>query len=223
MNGLSNAVVIVCISFVLEAFQSVPAFAQETAGQVLAKVNKLTAEKRQQVLAEKARAEREVTFYSSMSAAQIETLSRGFNKRFPFVKVNTQRLSGQRAIIRIQTELQANSNAVDVINISAAQGSPMKSFGAVDAYHSPQREHFPVDYRDNDGYFTSFYITPIILGYNTNLVKRNEAPKSYEDLLNPKWKNQMLMDDEAFEWYGVLLRHFSREKGLQYMKRKISR
>ncbi len=55
---------------------------------------------------------------------------------------------------------------------------------------------------------------PIILGYNTNLVKRGEAPKSYEELLQPKWKSNMLLDDEAYEWFAVVLRHFGREKGL---------
>jgi hypothetical protein len=57
------------------------------------------------------------------------------------------------------------------------------------------------------------------LGYNTKLVKLSEAPKNYEDLLNPKWKGEMLMDDEPYEWYGVLMRHFGRERGVQYMKR----
>jgi len=59
----------------------------------------------------------------------------------------------------------------------------------------------------------------MVLGYNTNLVKRNEAPKVYDDLLNPRWKGGMFLDDEAFEWLAVLLKHFGREKGLQYMKR----
>jgi iron(III) transport system substrate-binding protein len=199
--------------------QWAPVFSQETAGQLLAKINKLTPEQRRDLLIEKSKAEGEVAFYSSMSVAQIETLSKAFGNRYPFIRVNTYRFSGQRAIAKIQTELQAKRNAADVINISAAQAAPMKTLGALDPYHSPQREFFPADYKDNDGYFTSFYITPIVLGYNTNFVKRSDAPKSYEDLLSPKWKGQMLMDDEPFEWYAVLMRHFGRERGLQYMKR----
>jgi iron(III) transport system substrate-binding protein len=208
-----------CISLVCGLFQSAAVFSQETAGQLLARINKLTQEKRQEVLAEKAKAEKEVTFYSSMSVAQMEALSKAFSKRYPFIKVNTYRSSGERAIAKIQTELQAKRTAADVINISAAQGAPMKAMGALDPYHSPQRESFPVDYKDKEGYFTSFYITPIVLGYNTTLVKRAEAPKNYDDLLSPKWKGEMLMDDEPYEWYGVLMRHLGRERGVQYMKR----
>jgi len=64
-----------------------PAVAQETAGQVLAKLSKQPPDKRQQVLAEKAKAEGEVTFYSSLQAAQIDPFVRVFNKRYPFIKV----------------------------------------------------------------------------------------------------------------------------------------
>jgi iron(III) transport system substrate-binding protein len=192
--------------------------AQETAGQLLAKLSKLAPEKRQQALLEKAKAEGEVTFYSSLQAAQIDPFVRVFNKRYPFIKVNTYRASGQKQIIKIETELKAGRHTADVINGSAEQAASIKSFGALDAYHSPQREFFPAEYKGRDGYFTSFYIIPMVLGYNTNMVKRDEAPKSYEDLLNPRWKSNMFLDDEAFEWFAVLLRHFGKEKGLQYMK-----
>jgi iron(III) transport system substrate-binding protein len=219
MNRMIKRRVLFSVAWLVGLLQWAPVLSQETAGQLLGRINKLSAEQRREVLAEKAKNEGEVTFYSSMSVAQIETLSKAFSNRYPFIKVNTHRFSGQRAIAKVQTELQAKRNAVDIINISAAQAAPIKALGALDAYQSPQREFFPKEYKDNDGYFTSFYITPIVLGYNTNFVKRSEAPKSYEDLLNPRWKGQMLMDDEPFEWYGVLMRHFGRERGLQYMKR----
>src|SRR4029450_13916063 len=83
---------------------------------------------------------------------------------------------------------------------------------------SPQREFFSGSNKDKEGYFTSLYAIPIVLGYNTNLVKRAEAPRSYEDLLQAKWKGNMFLDDEAYEWFAVLLQYFGREKGLQYMR-----
>jgi iron(III) transport system substrate-binding protein len=219
MERANTNFVLLCIALMCALFQSAAVFSQETAGQLLSRINKLTPEKRRDLLAERAKAEKEVTFYSSMSVTQIETLSKAFSNRYPFIKVNTYRSSGERAIAKIQNELQAKKNAADIINIAAAQAAPIKALGALDPYQSPQREFFPVEYKDTEGYFTSFYITPIVLGYNTNLTKRSEAPKSYEDLLNPKWKSQLLMDDEPYEWYGVLTKHFGKERGVQYMKR----
>jgi len=217
-RGITTTVIFL-VSLILAVFSQASALAQETAGQILAKLNKLPAEKRQQVLAEKAKSEGEVTFYSSLQSSQLEPYAQLFNKRFPFVKVNTARMSGGAQINKIQTEYRARRYLVDVINGGAEQAAAIKGFGAADPYDSPQRQFFPPELKDKESYFTSLYITPMVLGYNTKLVKPNEAPKTYEDLLNPRWKSGMFLDDEAFEWYVILLRHFGREKGLQYMKK----
>jgi iron(III) transport system substrate-binding protein len=192
--------------------------AAETTGQVLAKLNNMTPEQRQKTLVEKAKAEGEVAFYSSLQAQQIDPFIQAFRKRYPFIKVNPYRVSGNRQVIKIQTEMNAGNHLFDVTNGSAEQASALKKMGAIDPYASPQREFFSASNKDKEGYFTSFYVIPMVLGYNTNLVKRADAPRSYEDLLNPRWKANMFLDDESYEWFAVLLKHFGREKGLQYMK-----
>jgi iron(III) transport system substrate-binding protein len=192
--------------------------ATETAGSVLAKLNKLPPEQRQKTLVEKARAEGEVSFYSSLQAQQIDPFIRVFQKRYPFVKVNPYRVSGNRQVIKIQTEMNAGNHLFDVTNGSSEQAAAIKKIGAIDPYLSPQRDFFNAPNKDKDGFFASLYVIPIVLGYNTTLVKRAEAPKTYEDLLQPRWKSNMFLDDEAYEWYAVLLKHMGREKGVQYMK-----
>lgn len=192
--------------------------AQETAGQILAKLNKLAPDKRQMALVEGAKAEREVTFYTSLQAQQIEPLSREFNKRYPFLRVNPYRASGSKQIIRIQTEYNAGKPLVDVINSASERATTLKKIKVLDPYPSPQREFFPASEKDKEGYFTSFYVAPIVLGYNTRMLKRDEVPRSYQDLLDPKWKGKMFLDDEAYDWFALMLRHLGREKGLQYMR-----
>ena len=192
--------------------------APETTGQILAKLSKLPPDQRQKQLIEKAKAEGEVAFYSSLQAQQIDPFIRVFQKRYPFVRVNPYRVSGNRQVIKIQTEMNAGNHLFDVTNGSAEQAAAIKKIGAIDPYFSPQRDFYNAPNKDKDGYFTSLYVIPMVLGYNTNLVKRGDAPKSYEDLLHPKWKSNMFLDDEAYEWFAVLLKHMGREKGLQYMR-----
>jgi len=194
------------------------AAATETAGQILAKISKLPAEQRQKTLVEKAKAEGEVSFYSSLQAQQIDPFIRVFQKRYPFIKVNPYRVSGNRQVIKIQTELNAGNHLFDVTNGSSEQASAIKKIGAIDPYFSPQRDFYNAPNKDKDGYFASLYVIPIVLGYNTNLVKRGEAPKTYEDLLQPKWKSNMFLDDESYEWSAVLQKHMGRDKALQYMR-----
>jgi iron(III) transport system substrate-binding protein len=190
--------------------------APDTAGSVLAKVNKLPTEQRQKTLVEKARAEGEVTFYSSLQAQQIEPFIQNFRKKYPFVKVNPYRVSGNKQVLKIQSELNAGRNLFDVTNGSAEQGFAIRQIGALDPYASPERAFYAGE--NKEGYFTSFYIIPMVLGYNTNLLKPNDAPKSYEALLDPKWKGQLFLDNEAYEWLAVMEKHLGKEKALAYMK-----
>ena len=181
-------------------------------------MNKLPAEQRQKQLVEKAKAEGEVSFYSSLQAQQIEPFIRVFQKRYPFIKVNPYRVSGNRQVIKIQTEMNGGNHLFDVTNGSAEQASAIKKIGAIDPYFSPQRDFYNPPNRDKDGYFASLYVIPIVLGYNTNMVKRQDVPKTYEELLQPKWKSNMFLDDEAYEWSAVLQKHMGRDKALQYMR-----
>lgn len=190
----------------------------ETAGQILAKVSKLPADQRQKVLMEKAKAEGEVAFYSSLQAQQIDPFVRVFQKRYPFIKVNPYRVSGNRQVLKIQTEMNAGSHLFDVTNGSAEQAQAIKKIGALDPYFSPQRDFYNAPNKDKDGYFTSFYVIPIVLGYNTSMVKRPDIPKTYEDLLHPRWKSNMFLDDEAYEWSAVLQKHMGRDKAVQFMR-----
>src|SRR5262245_8930311 len=194
------------------------AAATETAGQILAKISKLPAEQRQKVLMEKAKAEVQVSSYTSLQTQQIDPFIRVFQKRYPFIRVNPYRVSGNRQVLKIQTELNAGNNLFDVTNGSSEQASAIKKIGALDPYFSPQREFYNPPNRDKDGYFASFYVIPIVLGYNVKMVKPAELPKTYEDLLHPRWKSNMFFDDEAYEWAAVLQKQWGREKALQYMK-----
>ena len=143
---------------------AIAAPAAETAGQVLAKIVKMTPEQRQKTLVEKAKAEGEVSFYSSLQAQQIDPFTQAFRKRYPFVKVNPYRVSGNRQVIKIQTEMNAGNHLFDVTNGSAEQASALKKIGAIDPYASPQRDFFAVPNKDQEGYFTSLYAIPIEIG-----------------------------------------------------------
>jgi iron(III) transport system substrate-binding protein len=211
--------VIFATTFFLLVAASAPTAAQETSGQILGKLDKLSAENRQKTLVERARSEKEVMFYSSLQAVDADAYVKAFNKRYPFVKVNIYRISGQKQVLMIQTEYNAGKHGFDITNASAAQAFGIKKTGALDPYQSPERRYFSPAHKDKEGYFTPTYIVPVVLGYNTNMVKRAEAPKRYEELLEPKWKANMILDVEEFPWFAVLLKHYGREKGLEYMRR----
>ncbi|MFQ5852279.1 MAG: ABC transporter substrate-binding protein [Candidatus Binatia bacterium] len=192
--------------------------AKETAGQILAKLDKLSPNERKKALIKGAKKEGAVTIYTSMRQDQSTPFTKVFNKRFPFLKVNAFRTAASRQVAKVQAEFNAGRHEVDVMNNNPAGAYTVRGFGVLDPYPSPERKSFPASYKDKKGYFTPIYVIPVVLGYNPTLVKPEEVPRRYEDLLAPKWKGKMSLDTDDFEWFIALLQHFGREKGLQFMK-----
>jgi len=74
-------------------------------------------------------------------------------------------------------------------------------------------------FKDRKGYWTSFYQNPATFGFNTKLISPADAPHDWPDLLDPRWKGQMIMDREESEWYANMLAVMGQDKGRQFMKR----
>ena len=64
----------------------------------------------------------------------------------------------------------------------------------------------PSEYKDPDGIWTSAYVSGTLLGFNSKQVKRADAPKTYDELLNPRWRNGIGMDSNKIEWFAMLLK-----------------
>jgi len=62
------------------------------------------------------------------------------------------------------------------------------------------------------------YVRQYVIGYNTNLVARAEAPKDWSDLLAPKWKAKLAMDEDEVEWFAAMLDYYGRDKGTRFMR-----
>ena len=118
-----------------------------------------------------------------------EKISRAFEAKFPGVAVRVERTGAERVFTRIGQEYSSRVHAVDVVNSSdAAHFIVWKRDGWLAPYLPEDvAKHYPADHRDPDGMFASFRVWLCIIAYNSTLVKADEAPKSFADLLDPKW------------------------------------
>ena len=91
--------------------------------------------------------------------------------------------------------------------------------GMTKKYASPESKAYPTKFRDPNGHWVATYIFCNVIGYNTKLLARAEAPRNYEDLLDPKWRGKMGLDDKQYVWFDGLLEAMGREKGLAFMKK----
>ncbi len=189
-----------------------------TIDDVLKNVRGLPPQQRKAVLEENARKEREVVWYTSMSLTDFPKIVGAFERAVPYVKVRANRLSQSTVITKIDTEARAGLFAVDVVGSAPVEMWELKQKGYSAPYLSPELNAFPAGSYDPEGFWSSFEVTPIVLAFNTKLVSQAEAPRSYQDLLLPKWKGKMNMGSDEYAWYSVMLDGMGKAKGLEYMK-----
>ena len=140
-------------------------------------------------LIEAARKEGKLSFYTAMDIPVAERLAKTFEARYSGLTVRVERSGSERIYQRIEQERGSRIFAVDVINSADAAHFLVWKRNDWLAPYLPEEaaRHIPAEYRDPDATHVTTRIWLSSLGYNTNLVKAEEAPKSYADLLDPKW------------------------------------
>src|SRR3954463_13224903 len=141
---------------------------------------------------EAARREGKVVWYPSVDLPLAEKIARLFEAKYPGIAVRVERTGGERVFQRIGQEFASRIYAVDVVNSSDASHFIVWKRDGVLAPFVPEdvAKFYPAEHKDIDGQFASFRVWLSIIAYNTNLVKAEEAPKSFADLLDPKWKGK---------------------------------
>ena len=167
-----------------------------------------------------ARKEGEIVWYTTMSVDQNKEFMDRFVKRHPFLRPSVFRAGGGALLNRITSEAKAGKYLFDVVHGTGEIFLPLMEQGLIAPYLSPERKMIAEDLRDAKGYWTSVYVNSIVLGYNKNLVKRDELPRSYEDLLQPKWKGRKIcLDDSYSTFLQGLISSWGKDKALAYLRR----
>ena len=140
-----------------------------------------------------------------MDVTAMKPLADGFMRRYPGVKATSVHFSGAAIITRIESESRVGKPLSDVV-LSGQLGvlaSIEKRIAA--RYRSPERETLRDGFKDKDGLWTTYMTNVMVSAYNTRLVKKDELPRSVEDLLKPRWKNKLVMDSQSYVWFGTMM------------------
>ncbi|SDR80302.1 ABC transporter substrate-binding protein [Bradyrhizobium canariense] len=141
-----------------------------------------------------AKKEGQVIYYTSTDLPVAEKLAKAFETKYDGIAVRVERTGAERVFQRIGQEYSSNIHAVDVVNSSDAAHFIVWKRDGILAPYVPEdvAKFYPPEHRDADGQFASWRVWLSIIAYNTNLVKADEAPKSFVDLLDPKWKGKIV-------------------------------
>ena len=145
-------------------------------------------------LIDAAKKEGKFSWYTSVDLALAEKVAKAFEAQYPGVKMKVERSGAERNFQRIGQEFQNRIYNCDVVNSSDAAHLIVWKRAKMLAPFVPEEvaQYFPDAHKDPDGMFASWRITLCPIAYNTKLVKVEDAPKSYADLLDPKWSGKMV-------------------------------
>lgn len=166
-----------------------------------------------------AKRERNVLVYSTLTANESQELQAVFEKQHGFLKVSTYRTGGAALLNRILSEDRADKHNFDVVMGRGDMVLPMKTRGLLAAFLSPEQRFYDDDLRDPQGYWTAMFLSPIVLGFNTEMVRPGEAPRTYEDLLHPKWEGKISLDSTEYVLLAGLQRAWGKLKAVEYLKK----
>jgi iron(III) transport system substrate-binding protein len=155
---------------------------------------------------EAAKKEGKVVWYTSLALPSAEKVARLFEAAYPGVKVEVHRTGSERILSRVMQELQANIKNADVVHTSdAGHFVLLKNKDLLMKHTPPGVEGFPAGFKDKDGFYYGLRATVSVIAYNTRAVPAAEAPKSWKDLLDPKWKGKMVTAHPGYS--GVIATH----------------
>jgi iron(III) transport system substrate-binding protein len=172
-------------------------------------------------LIEAATKEGKVVFYSAIDLKVLQGLAKVFEQKYPGITVQVERTGSERIFQRVAQERANNIFAVDVFDGSdQALFVTWKKQGILEPYIPTELLKWPAAQRDPDGTFASVRFTLMPIAYNTNLVKPEDAPKSFADLLDPKWTGKIVKAHPSYSG-GIVTSTFQTVKALgwQYFEK----
>lgn len=140
-----------------------------------------------------AKKEGEVVFMGDL-ATELKTLMKGFSKQYPFIQFKAIDARSEETINRVAAEARAGRLSIDVSGMSLEDVEPLLKRNLLAKFESPHLKDFPAGTQPLNGLYVIGQSDPIPHGvYNTKLVPANEVPKSWDEILNPKWKGKIIV------------------------------
>ncbi len=193
----------------------------ETVEEILTQVNKLAPAERQRALEQGARKEGAVRFASNESVEGIKVLHGAFAAKYPFIKVESWRAPGLRGVTRLLLEHRTGKLEADVLGLPFEGVVQTEKEGILARYDSPERRYYGDRVKDKNGYWTSPHYSILAIGFNTRMVKPEEVPRGYHDLLQPRFKGELSIDTDPHRAVMAWLMSWGEEKTRAYIQQLL--
>jgi iron(III) transport system substrate-binding protein len=168
-----------------------------------------------------AKKEGEVVVYTSLIAEDLTALSQAFEKKYG-IKVKGWRAGSEKVLQRALTETRAGRHDVDVIETNGPELESLYREKVLQPFKSPHLADLMPQAIRPHGHWVGTRINMFVQSYNTTLVKKDEVPRTFADLTNPRWKGRLGIEAEDEDWFAMVVKELGEEQGLRIF-REIAR
>ncbi len=210
-----------CISVLLAAAAAAgQAFAQPKAPD--ASLLQYSGADRAQRVLEAAKREGSFTFYTTIAEKDLPTIVGPFEKKYG-IKVNIWRAGTDKVLQRTLSEAAARRYDVDAIHFGSPEMEALHREKILQPVASPHFKELIAGALPSHREWVATILSVWVQAYNTNLVKKADLPKTYQDLLDPKWKGKLGIEVKNQEWFSTVAEYLGGEPGIQFFRDLVAR
>ncbi len=170
-----------------------------------------------------AKQEKRLVWYTTLITDQIaQPLANAFHRKYPFITVQLYRGDSATVAQKMIQEYRTRSYRVDLID-GTSTSAMLRKTGFLQPFRSPELASYPARFKDPNGYWGAELLYYMVLARNTKLVPSNQTPRTYQDLLDPKWKGKLAWSTSsgsgAPTFVGNILTSMGQTRGMAYLRR----
>ncbi|HLQ26037.1 MAG TPA: extracellular solute-binding protein [Acidiferrobacterales bacterium] len=190
-------------------------------GQSLADIALYEGADRHQRLVAAAKKEGALLLYTTIAATTMEKIAADFARKYG-VKVNSWRAGTNKVLQRVLTETKANRFDADAIHFGSPEMEILHQEKLLQEIRSPYFKDLIPNAVPPHKEWAATYVNLFVQAYNTDKVKKDELPKTYQDLLDPKWKGRLGIESQDQEWFYAVVTDMGEGKGLKFFRHLVA-
>ena len=169
-----------------------------------------------------AKREGSFTLYTSFAEKDLPPLIAAFERKYG-VEVKVWRAGSEKVLQRTLAEAAARRYEVDAVHSSALEMETLHREKILQPVASPRSAELIAGALRPHGGWVATYLSVWVQAYNTTLTKKEGLPKTFQDLLDPKWKGKLGIEANVPEWYSTVVLHMGEAKGIQFFRELVAR
>src|SRR5712692_7231479 len=162
--------------------------------------------------------EREVVVYTSLNLKDSVPIVEVFERKYG-VKVQLWRSSSEKVLQRAIAEARAGRFACDILETNGPEMEAMHREQLLEEFYSPHFKDLPPAAFPKHRHYVADRFNFFTIAYNTKLVKPEEVPNSYQDLLQPRFAGRIGIEAGDLDWFGAMVKHMGEAKGMAYFRK----